>query len=131
MSTVPNPSTLNWFEIPTADLDRASAFYQTILGITLRRDTTDPKDLMCVFPVERTPERPAMTGALVQRAFQPPAGQGTLVYLNCNGRLEEVLDRVPAAGGSVTHPLTPVPGGFGHFACILDTEGNTVGLHSA
>lgn len=30
-----NLHAISWFEIPTADLDRATKFYETILGITL------------------------------------------------------------------------------------------------
>jgi len=28
--------TINWFEIPTTDLERASRFYQDVLGATLK-----------------------------------------------------------------------------------------------
>jgi predicted enzyme related to lactoylglutathione lyase len=27
-------------------------------------------------------------------------------------------------------PRTEIPGGFGYFACLQDSEGNHVGLHS-
>ncbi len=130
MSTTPNPSTLNWFEVPTTDLERARTFYESILNTSLRREATDPADLMYVFPVERSPGQPAVTGALVQRELHQPGTEGTIIYLNCNGKLQQVIDRVPSAGGTITMPVTPVPGGFGQFACIRDTEGNILGLHS-
>jgi predicted enzyme related to lactoylglutathione lyase len=53
-----------------------------------------------------------------------------MVYLNCDGELDSVLSRVPKAGGLVLMPKTPVPGGHGHFACLRDSEGNHIGLHS-
>ncbi len=131
MSTVQNPSIVSWFEMPTTDLERARTFYESILGLTLQQDTSDPDDPLYIFPVERVLERPAVTGALIQRPFQQPGALGTVVYFNCTGKLPQVLERVPAAGGAVVLPSSPVPGGFGHFACIQDTEGNMVGLHSA
>jgi uncharacterized protein len=37
---------------------------------------------------------------------------------------------VDRAGGKVLHPKTFIKEGWGYFAIILDTEGNSVGLHS-
>lgn len=125
-----NPSTLSWFEIPTTDLERARTFYETILGFTLKPDSTERNDSMYIFPVSRDPNRPAMTGALIHRPNQQPGPTGTVIYLNCNGTLPEVFDRIGPAGGQPLMPLTPVPGGQGTFTCLMDTEGNTVGLHS-
>jgi hypothetical protein len=53
-----------------------------------------------------------------------------MVYLNCNGILDQALSRVSAAGGLVLLPKTEIPGGHGYMACLRDTEGNHVGLHS-
>ena len=44
--------------------------------------------------------------------------------------LDEVIARVSDAGGLVLMPKTEIPGGYGYFACLRDTEGNHVGLHS-
>jgi predicted enzyme related to lactoylglutathione lyase len=121
-------SALAWFEIPCADLDRGQKFYETLLGIGMKQeDFGDPNDVMCVFPAER----PGIAGALVKRAFQRPSDQGTMIYLSCDGVLDETIGRVAGAGGSVIVPKTQISGGFGHFACIRDSEGNHVGLHSA
>jgi predicted enzyme related to lactoylglutathione lyase len=27
-------------------------------------------------------------------------------------------------------PKTQIPGGYGYYACVLDSEGNHIGLHS-
>jgi uncharacterized protein len=114
---------INWFEIPCADLDRATTFYETLLGAKMQRE--DLGGDMAIFPAEQT----GTGGTLVKRQFQKP-GAGTMVYLNCDGDLDDVLARVPAAGGLVLMPKTEVPGGYGHFACLRDTEGNHIGLHS-
>ena len=121
-------SAATWFEIPCADLDRARSFYETILGCTMIKDDFgDTDDMMCVFPAEQG----AVAGALVKRAFQKPGRAGTMVYLNCDGMLDDVIGRVPKAGGLMLMPRTPVPGGSGAFACLKDSVGNHVGLHAA
>ena len=32
---------INWFEIPVADMDRAVAFYEPVMQVSLRRETMD------------------------------------------------------------------------------------------
>ena len=121
-------SAAGWFEIPCADLDRAQRFYETILGCRMNKDDFgDTGDVMCVFPAERG----GVAGALVQRAFQQPSSSGTMVYLNCDGELDGTIARVPGAGGTILMKRTPVPGGFGAFACFKDSEGNHVGIHTS
>jgi predicted enzyme related to lactoylglutathione lyase len=115
---------INWFEIPCEDLDRATAFYEALLDAPMERINADTP--MAFFATERA----GTGGTLVKRAFQKPGRGGTMVYLNCDGELDTVLARVPRAGGLVLMPKTPVPGGHGHFACLRDSEGNHIGLHS-
>ena len=114
---------INWFEIPCEDLDRATNFYETLLGVEMRRENLDTP--MALFPADQE----GTGGTLVKRKFHKP-GPGTMVYLNCNGELDKVLARLPKAGGLVLMPKTPVPGGYGYYACFRDSEGNHVGLHS-
>ena len=116
---------INWFEIPCEDLDRAAEFYETLLDVKLLRTELD-ENPMAIFSSELT----GANGNLVKRPFRKPGRGGTMVYLNCNGELDNVLARVPKAGGLVLMPKTPVPGGNGHFACLRDSEGNHIGLHS-
>lgn len=117
-----------WFEIPCADLDRAKRFYETILGVNMKKDDFgDEGDVMCVFPAARD----GVAGALVKRPFQLPSSAGTMIYLNCDGELDGTIARVPGAGGTILIKRTPVPGGFGAYACLKDSEGNHVGLHTA
>jgi hypothetical protein len=117
-----------WFEIPCADLDRAARFYETILGRNLKKDKLgNPGNGICIFPSQPG----GITGALVKRAFQKPGRAVTMVYLNCDGELDAVIARVSQAGGLILMPRTPVPGGYGAFACLKDSEGNHVGLHTS
>ena len=121
-------SAVAWFEIPSRDLSRAKRFYETILECTMQSEEfAHMEEEICIFPAEQT----GVSGALVRRNFQRPGSEGTMVYLSCDGKLDAVLSKVTAAGGRVIVPRTPVPGGHGAFACMRDSEGNHVGLHTA
>lgn len=120
-----NPSQIVWFDLPTNDLDRAIAFYSKVLDIPMKREMFGP-DPIAVFPYQR----PAVSGCLVEAKETRPSAEGTVIYLNCNGKLDGVLERTPAAGGHVIAGKTELPG-IGFVAHILDSEGNRVGLHSA
>ncbi|HEY0162325.1 MAG TPA: VOC family protein [Edaphobacter sp.] len=115
---------INWFEIPCENLERATTFYETLLGVPMYR--ADVETPMVIFASDRT----GTGGHLVKSPFRKPGRGGAMVYLNCDGELDNVLARVPKAGGLVLMPKTPVPGGHGHFACLRDSEGNHIGLHS-
>jgi len=116
---------LTWFEIPTADLDRATTFYETVMGTKLRREVFGYP--LAMFPASRE----GVTGALVFAPERKPGPAGTMVYLNCQGELDAAAGRVKSAGGEVLVPVTAVPGGFGRYALIRDSEGNHVSLHSS
>ena len=119
---------INWFEIPCEDLDRATSFYETLLGAKMQRAMGGERgrDAMAFFAA-----KPWGTGGtLVKRSLQRPGRAGTMVYLNCDGELDEVIARIPKAGGLVLMPKTEIPGGHGHYVCLRDSEGNHIGLHS-
>jgi predicted enzyme related to lactoylglutathione lyase len=59
-----------------------------------------------------------------------PSGDGVVIYLNCDGRFDDVLGRVESAGGSIVEPKSHIPT-VGWIAQILDSEGNRIGLHAA
>lgn len=115
-----------WFEIPVRDLDRAQAFYATLLGVPLRRETIGANQL-AVFPYDHR----GVGGCLIAGdAVAEPSAGGTLVYLDVGPSLDATLSRVTAAGGRITTPKVQLPGDMGCFAHVADTEGNRVGLHA-
>ncbi|MBB5752588.1 VOC family protein [Prosthecomicrobium pneumaticum] len=115
-----------WFEIASLDFDRAVAFYETIFATTLRREDMGAMRL-AIFPYEGT----GVSGAIVGSAQHAPGPGGTLVYLNCDGRLDAVVGRVEAAGGRLLSDKVTLPADMGAFFIVGDTEGNVVGLHAA
>ena len=120
---------ISWFEIPSADLDRATKFYETIFGVSLiPMDLADIK--MRMFPIDDP--MTGIGGAIVysEGFHKPSATDGTLIYLNGNPDVQKVLDKVEAAGGSIMVPKTEISPEYGFMAVIIDTEGNRIGLHS-
>jgi predicted enzyme related to lactoylglutathione lyase len=113
---------LTWFELFVTDIDRAAAFYEVLLHAKLRREVYGGEP-HAVFPDD------GLTGALVLRANRKPSADGAIVYLNCDGILDECLTRVKKAGGTLVMPKTDI-GPPGHIALVVDTEGNVVGLHA-
>jgi uncharacterized protein len=120
---------ISWFEIPTTDLDRAQKFYETIFATSLI-----PLDLqnlrMRMFPIEN--QTSGIGGALCHNKdfYKPSSTDGPLIYLNGNPDVQNVLDRVEAAGGKVLVPKTQISPEYGYMAVIIDTEGNRIALHS-
>jgi predicted enzyme related to lactoylglutathione lyase len=119
-------NSLNWFEISVADIDRATAFYQTIFDIEMHRlEMMDNK--MAMFPSD--PGNGKASGCLCQSDMHIPSGDGVKLYLNGNPNLQNVLSKVEAAGGQVIMPKTAIEE-FGFMAFFKDTENNVIALHS-
>jgi predicted enzyme related to lactoylglutathione lyase len=116
---------ITWFELPTAELARARAFYETVLSLSLRQETFGGMP-MALFPY---PEG-GVGGALIQDPRSRPSRDGAIVYLDTRGELDACLARVAGAGGKVLLPRTDI-GDPGFIALVEDTEGNRVGLHMA
>ena len=115
---------VNWFEIPVSDLSRATEFYEGILATSLIQESMGDID-MAIFPYgEKT-----VTGSLVAAPFLSPSETGSIVYLNAEGIIDEVLDRVTEKGAAIPMPKMHI-GENGFIAHIIDSEGNRVGLHS-
>jgi hypothetical protein len=66
---------------------------------------------------------------VVQAKDAGPADGGVTVYLNCDGKMDDVLERVPQLGGTVLEEKNHLPN-IGWVAQIRDSEGNRVGLHA-
>lgn len=114
-------TSINWFEIPVADLDRAAAFYEGVLAVSLKREVFGgvPMAMFCA----------DVGGALVEDGARKPTAEGALLFLDATGKLDDCLARVKEAGGSVLQPKTDI-GDPGFIAIVRDTEGNRVGLHA-
>lgn len=113
-----------WFDVPCVDLDRAIAFYSAVLGFEVEKQV-EGDFLLGVLPHEGV----AVGGCLVTSPDNAPADHGILVYLNCDGRLDEAIAAVVPGGGEVLQDKHSI-GPYGFRAIVRDSEGNRVALHS-
>ncbi|MFO1498331.1 MAG: VOC family protein [Verrucomicrobiota bacterium] len=125
MNTTPKTDALNWFEIYVNDFERAKRFYEQSLHVSLQVHNMDQCQ-MGMFPFDM---QNGIGGALTKMPGMSPGPGGTMVYLNVEGDLDGVIQRIPAAGGKIVKPRTSI-GEHGYIGIFTDTEGNTVGLHS-
>ena len=107
------------FEIPVDEPDRAENFYGTIFGWTFNRYDGAPSYYGLAATGDTTP---GIDGALFQRS----PGSGVSLTMDTDS-IEDTLEKIAAAGGTVVLGKTPIPH-FGWFATCKDTEGNTFGL---
>lgn len=119
---------ISWFEIPAIDLNRAQKFYEAIFDIQMI-PLDMPQLQMRMFPVESPMN---IGGALCHSGdfYRPSAESGPLVYLNANPDVQNILDKIDAAGGKIIIPKAEISPEYGHMAVFIDTEGNRVALHS-
>ena len=118
---------IGWFEIYVQDMNRAKAFYETVLAGKLEKlEAPDDSLEMWNFPMDMTTV--GAPGALVKMDGCKSGGGGTLVYFSCEDCAVEAA-RVTKAGGSVMKEKFSI-GEYGFIALVTDTEGNVVGLHS-
>lgn len=119
-------NSINWYEIPVTDFDRAKNFYETMMGVEIQI-MPHPHLKYGVLPGDMMGG--GVTGGLVQGQGYEPSQTGTLIYLNGGDDLAVPLGRVEEAGGQVVMPKTSI-GGNGFMAQFIDTEGNKIALHS-
>lgn len=117
---------LNWFEIPVLDISRAKKFYESIFEIRME-EMEMPDMKYAMFPYE--PAKGKLSGGLAQSPMHTPGTTGSILYLNANPDLQLIVDRIEKAGGQITMPKTSI-GENGFMAFFIDTEGNSMGLHS-
>lgn len=120
-----NANPVNWFDISVSDLARSKKFYEAVFNIKLV-DFPIEWGKQSAFPFD--PEGMNITGALVEKEDRVENGNNTMVYFESQDCVTEEA-RVEAAGGKVLKPKMSI-GEFGFISILMDTEGNTIGLHS-
>jgi predicted enzyme related to lactoylglutathione lyase len=123
-----NSNSLNWFEIPALDIERAQKFYETIFDIKMDRLPEMMKMKMAGFPADMGSGK--ANGALAQSEMHKPSTDGCIIYLNANPTIQTVIDRIEKAGGKVIIPKTQISPEIGYMSFFIDTEGNKMGLHA-
>jgi uncharacterized protein len=125
--TAPTTNAIGWFDIYVDDMNRAVAFYETVLAKKLEKigDPTGETQMMS-FPANMSAY--GASGALVKSNYARPGIGGTMVYFSVDDCATEQL-RASQAGGKVIRPKFSI-GEFGWVTLCQDTEGNMFGLSS-
>jgi uncharacterized protein len=118
----PNP--IVWCEIYVQDIDRAKRFYESVFEVKLEK-LESPDLEMWAFPM--TMDTVGASGALVKMDGVESGGSGTIPYFHCD-EVALQAERVVPAGGKIHKPKMSI-GQHGFMALVVDTEGNTIGLH--
>jgi hypothetical protein len=121
-------NSLNWFEIPATDLNRAQKFYETIFGIEMQSMGEMGGMKLVGFPADMGNGK--ASGGLAESPMHKPSKEGAVIYLNANPNIDGVLNRIEAAGGKIEMPKTQISPEIGYMAFFVDSEGNKVGLHA-
>ncbi len=119
---------VGWFDIYVDDMERAQAFYETVLGteLSVMDDPSNPTAQMRAFGDDFTSH--GAGGALVKLEHAKPGPGGSMVYFSCDDCAVEE-GRAVGAGGSIVRSKFSI-GDHGFVSIVTDTEGNLVGLHS-
>lgn len=117
-----------WFEIYVDDMERASKFYETVLGTKLKvlmSPTGEETEMKCFSGAMDTY---GATGALVKMEGMKARENSTVVYFGSKDCTTEE-QRIEKAGGQILNFKMSI-GNHGFITLFMDTEGNTIGLHS-
>jgi predicted enzyme related to lactoylglutathione lyase len=120
-----NINPVGWFDINVSNLDRAKKFYETVFNIKLT-DLPLEWGNQALFPFDQ--EVPNISGALVEKKGFKSNENNTVVYFTTEDCVTEE-NRIEKAGGKIVRPKMSI-GEFGFVSIFIDTEGNTIGLHS-
>lgn len=117
---------INWFEIPSVNLSRATQFYETIFDAPLQREEMEN------FPMAIFSGKDGQAiGCVIHGEPYKPSEYGTVIYLDAGPSINDVIARIRTAGGQVVMEKTKLPGDIGYIAHFVDTEGNRMALHAA
>ena len=117
-----------WFEIYVRDMNRAKAFYQSVLGVQLQKLDSPAPDVAEMWSFPSKQESMGAAGALAKMQGEQPSGNGTIVYFTCEDCAVEEKRVVPN-GGKVMKSKFSI-GQYGAIALVSDPDGNVIGLHS-
>jgi len=120
-----NINPVGWFDIYVSNLNRAKKFYETVFNTQLV-DLPIEWGKQSLFPSDNKSVH--ISGALVEKEDMNTSGNNTIVYFVSEDCYTEE-NRTKRAGGKIIKSKISI-GEFGFVSILMDTEGNTIGLHS-
>jgi predicted enzyme related to lactoylglutathione lyase len=120
--------TVQHFEIPTDDIERASKFYKVVFEWNMQKlaNPEDPSKDYWFFDTKDENGNRGIGGGLMKR--QAPEHSVTN-YITVPS-VDDYASKIEKAGGKVIMPKTEIPE-MGFILVFLDTENNIFGLYEA
>lgn len=112
---------MSWWEIPVRDLDDAQRFYGDVFGWHFQPFEGD-------YLIATAPD-----GKMLGGIFKAPSeqlGNGVRIHFDTED-LEQTLERVTGAGGTVVAQRTEIGGDMGWWAAFTDPAGRWIGLSTS
>lgn len=110
-----------WFEITSADHERAQKFYAELFGWTVNADPS-----MGGYGIVDTGGGEGAIGGGIGPS-ESPGDTGVKIYMRVDD-LDAYLKRVGQLGGKTLAPPMELPNDFGTIAVVADPDGNAFGL---
>ena len=120
-------NTINWFEIPVLDFERAKKFYQEVFDYEMQ-EMEIINARMGFLPYDQNGG--GVGGAIVKGDGFKPDSNGVKIYFDCGDDLNPMLDRIKKAGGKEKSGKTLISEEIGYYATFIDPEGNHLSLFS-
>jgi predicted enzyme related to lactoylglutathione lyase len=117
-----------WCDIPVTNLDRAIRFYSALIGAPVTK-LEEHGMTFALLPHKEHEVGACLVAGGTSTEGMKPSSEGPMVYVSCQGRLNEALSAVVPNGGKVLKPKHPI-GPYGSRAIVLDSEGNRIALHA-
>lgn len=117
---------ISFFEIPTADFERAVKFYEVVLGVKLEIRGYGENKLMAFFQKDSG----KFQGAISYSPHCVPLNNGIFICFQVED-MNATLGLIKENGGTIIHHKQKIEeDGFGYSSLFIDTEGNRIGLAS-
>jgi predicted enzyme related to lactoylglutathione lyase len=116
------------FEIPTDDLARGKAFYETVFGWRIEPYAMPDGTTYYSVYTRSGPEGKSGDGINGGMMLRKDKEQPFTVYATVDS-IEETMKTVTENGGNVAMPRTEIAPGMGWIGAFFDTERNLIGLH--
>ena len=120
----------SWIEIPVKDLERATAFYRAVFGLTDTPLYDDPPaKIVVLLASDKSVGQPGVS--LVQSPLHHPADSGAVInfHVDTHAALAAAIEQVTAFGGKLDHEMVDMGDGV-QYINLLDCEGNWIALSS-
>jgi uncharacterized protein len=118
--------TVEYFQIPADNINRAREFYKKVFGWEMQKwsNSENSEQEYWMFQTKDDEGNPGLGGGLMKR--QSP--QHTVTNFITVSSIEEYSSKIEQLGGKIVMPKTEIPN-MGFFSVFLDSENNMFGIY--